>query len=213
MSLVFHCASGSPYAWRVWLALEHKRQPYEIKWLSFDAGDLKTAAFAELNPRRRVPVIEDGSFVLYESAAIVEYIEDKWPESPLFSGDPQQRAIERRIIREVDQYLAEPMERLVEAVLFTEPGQRRPAHIEAAYIGIRRELAFWETRVAGDFLAGKLSAADFTLFPLIALTQRIGARHAGLEPPGLLGASITAWMARMTALPVVQATWPPHWRA
>jgi glutathione S-transferase len=197
----------------VWLALEHKRRPYEIKWSSFDAGDLKTTAFSRLNPRRRVPVIEDNGFALYESAAIVEYIEDRWPESPLFSADLQQRAIERRIIREADQYFAEPMERLVEAVLFTKPDQRCPTHIEGAYAGIRRELEFWETRVAGGFLTGALSAADFTLFPLIALSQRIGARNPGLEPPGLVGANVAAWMARMTALPVVQATWPPHWRA
>src|SRR3954462_4236936 len=56
MALVFHGASGSPYAWRVWLALEHKRIPYELRTLSFDKGDLKAAEFRALNPRGRVPV-------------------------------------------------------------------------------------------------------------------------------------------------------------
>jgi len=42
---------------RVWLALEHKGIPYHRKTLSFDAGDLKTAEFGALNPRRRVPVL------------------------------------------------------------------------------------------------------------------------------------------------------------
>ena len=36
MSLVFYYGSGSPPAWRVWLALEHKRIPYEAVRLSFD---------------------------------------------------------------------------------------------------------------------------------------------------------------------------------
>jgi len=34
----FYYASGSPYAWRVWLALEHRGIPYHLKTLSFDAG-------------------------------------------------------------------------------------------------------------------------------------------------------------------------------
>ena len=123
MALAFYYASGSPYAWRVWLALEHKGIPYERKTLSFDAGDLKTPEFAALNPRRKVPVIVDEGFALYESGAIVEYLEDKRPGEPrLFSADLRQRALQRRMVREADQYFAAPMERLVEAVLFTPPG-------------------------------------------------------------------------------------------
>src|SRR5229473_6821470 len=88
MALAFYYASGSPYAWRVWLALEHKGIPYEMKTLSFDAGDLRKPEFLKLNPRHRVPVIVDDGFVLYESAAIVEYLEDREPGEPrLFSAD------------------------------------------------------------------------------------------------------------------------------
>jgi len=39
--LTFYYGSGSPYAWRVWLALEHKAIAYELKMISFSAGDLK----------------------------------------------------------------------------------------------------------------------------------------------------------------------------
>jgi len=86
MALTFYYASGSPYAWRVWLALEHKGIPYGMKTLSFDAGDLNKPEFLKLNPRHRVPVIVDDGFVLYESAAIVEYLEDREPGEPrLFS--------------------------------------------------------------------------------------------------------------------------------
>ena len=93
MAVDFYYASGSPYAWRVWLALEHKGVAYKRKTLSFDAGDLKTPEFAALNPRRKVPVLVDDDFVLYEFAAVVEYIEDRWPEGPdLFARDMRQRA-------------------------------------------------------------------------------------------------------------------------
>jgi len=51
MPLTFYYGSGSPYSWRVWFALEHKRIPYELKVLSFSAGDLKKPEYAAINPR------------------------------------------------------------------------------------------------------------------------------------------------------------------
>ena len=43
---------------------------------------------AALNPRHRVPVLVDDDFALSKSAAIVEYIEDRWPSGPaLFARD------------------------------------------------------------------------------------------------------------------------------
>src|SRR5215208_2324543 len=120
MALTFYNASGSPYGWRVWLALEHKGLP-------FDKGNLKTPEFRALNPRGRVPVIVDDGFALFESAAIVEFLEDKQPGDPrLFSAKLRERALQRRMVREADQYVAEFLEQLVDAILFTAPEQRSP---------------------------------------------------------------------------------------
>src|SRR5437867_1420924 len=112
--------SGSPYAWRAWLGLEHKALPYELRMQSFSAGDLQTPEYTALNPRRRVPVIVDDGFALYESAAILEYLEDAYPDSgsKLFSGDVKSRALARRLVREADQYLAHALEALVDEILF-----------------------------------------------------------------------------------------------
>jgi len=181
--------------------------------LSFDKGDLKTPEFRALNPRCRVPVVVDDGFALFESAAIVEYLEDKEPGDPLlFSADVHERALQRRMVREADQYFAEALERLVEAVLFTPPDQRSPETVTRACSEIRKELAYWETAIIGDYLAGPLSAADFTLFPEIALVVRMAGRNPGLIPSDLIGPVIASWMRRMENLPVVQKTWPPHWR-
>ena len=93
MAVTLYYASGSPYAWRAWLALERKGIPYRHKLLSFDVGHLKTPEYVALNPRQRAPVLVDDDFVLYESAAVVEYIEDRWPEGPaLFARDLRKRA-------------------------------------------------------------------------------------------------------------------------
>src|SRR2546425_5850302 len=96
MAIVFYYGSGSPFAWRVWLALEHKKLPYELRVMSFDKDDLKQPAFQALTPRGKVPLIQDGDYVLYESGAIIEYLQDAYPSSGagLFPADPKPRGIE-----------------------------------------------------------------------------------------------------------------------
>jgi glutathione S-transferase len=212
MALTLYYLSGSPYAWRVWLALEHKRISYELMTLSFDAGDFDKPEFLALNPRRRVPVIVDEGFVLYESAAIVEYLEDKRPEEPpLFSTDLRHRALQRRMVREVDQYFAAALERLVEAVLFTPQERWSQERIGVACSDIKKELAMLETLITGEYLAGTLSAVDFTLYPEVAMVKRIASRNPGLLAADLFGPRMRTWMGRMEALPCIQKTWPPHW--
>jgi glutathione S-transferase len=213
MAVILYYLSGSPYAWRVWLSLEHKGIDYQLKAISFDGGDFDKPEFAALNPRRRVPVIVDDGFALYESGAIVEYLCDKWPGEPrLLSTDLRQRAIQRRMIREADQYVGEAVERLVRAILFTPMDKWSQDKIAVGRKALKSELALWETTIMGEYLAGALSAVDFTLYPYLALVERMGMRNADLAAPDLLGPKLTNWTKRMRALPVVQKTWPPHWK-
>ena len=202
MALDFYYASGSPYAWRVWLALTYKGIPFEWKLLSFDAGDLQKPSFHALNPREKVPAIVDDGFALYESSAILEYLEDKQPEPRLFSANVRERATQRRMIREADAYFAEAMEHLLEAVMEKKPADPEP---------MRAEIARWETALTGDFLAGALSAADFTLYPMAALLERVSKRSQAM-PADLIPPRLAAWTARMAAMDIVQKTRPPHWK-
>ena len=48
----FYTGHGSPYGWRVWLALELKKVPYNVKIMSFQAGDTRKPEFVALNPRQ-----------------------------------------------------------------------------------------------------------------------------------------------------------------
>lgn len=203
MALDFYYASGSPYAWRVWLALMHKRIPFDWKLLSFDAGDLQKPSFHAINPREKVPAIVDDGFALYESSAILEYLEDKKPEPRLFSADRRERATQRRMIREADAYFAEAMEHLLEAAMEKKPADPEP---------MRAELERWEAALTGDFLVGGLSAADFTLYPMAALLERVGKRNPQAMPGDLIPSRLAAWMARMAAMDIVQKTRPPHWK-
>jgi glutathione S-transferase len=214
--LDFYYLSGSPYAWRVWLALEHKRVPYDFKLLSFSAGDFAKPEFAALNPRRRVPVINDDGFALYESAAILEYLEDRYAGSggDLLPRDVKQRAIARRMVREADQYAATAMEGMVEQILFKEEQSQWDLAAIAKHRGdFVRELATFERYFSGDaFLVRAVGAADFTLYPLIALALRLERWKPDLGIAAGLGPKLSAWMRRMEALPYFLQTYPPHWK-
>ena len=213
MAITFYYGSGSPYAWRAWFALEHKALAYDLKAISFSEGDHKKPEFLKLNPRHRVPVIIDDGFVLYESAAIVEYLDEQYASGgKLFPGDPKQRAVIRRVVREVDTDVVEVMDPLVELVLFTKRDNWNQESISAAREKFGRELGKWEDVFAGDYLAGGLSAADFALYPMLALCLRIDIRKPDLNVSSLIGPKLKAWMKRVEALPYFEKTIPPHWK-
>lgn len=205
----FHYGSGSGPAWRVWLALEHKQLPYDLRVISFSAGDLKKPEFLALNPRGKVPTIVDGDFVLYESLAILDYLDAAYPERPIFPRDPKRGAVARRIVHETDQYLAAAVSRLTRQTIMLR-GEPDPKEHAAARAAVESELALLEQYLQGDYLVGDLSAADFTAYPSLGLLDRIASRMPDQRvslPPKL-----SAWAARMRALPIVEKTWPPHWK-
>ena len=88
MALDFYHGHGSPFSWRVWLALEAKNVSYQVKVLSFQAGDTKKPEFVALNPRHQVPTIVDEGFALWESTVILEYLDDRFDSGvKLYPGD------------------------------------------------------------------------------------------------------------------------------
>lgn len=211
----FYYGSGSPFAWRVWFALEHKALAYDLKEMSFSGGDLKTAAYLRINPRGKVPAIEDDGFPLYESAAIVEYLQDQYPNSgaSLFPGDAQSKAHIRRLVNEADLYLDAANRRLLQAVLFTSKEDWDETRISAGRSAVATELSNFEDRLSGDYFAGEISAADFTIYPMIALLLRTDLRKPDLGMASLVGPKMFAWMKRIEAMPMYSKTYPPHWRA
>lgn len=214
MALIFYYGSGSPYAWRVWLALEHKAIPYERKALSFAEGDLKKPDYLAINPRGKVPAIVDDDLRLYESTAIVEYLEDAYPDygKRLFPGSVRDRALVRRLVCEADSYFVPPMNRLVQRVLFTKQDEWDAERIATARDEVAAELERWTSTLRADYLAGPLSAADFTLYPLVALALRCERKKPDLALRERIPARINAWMQGVEILPYFPKTWPAHWK-
>jgi len=214
MAITLYYGSGSPYAWLVQLALEHKALPYERKVLSFANNETRTPEFIALNPRHRVPTIIDGDFTLYESGAIVEYLDEAYPAQgrPLFPGDVKNRALVRRLMCEIADYTAEAVETVITQAFYTKAEERDAEKLAAAKQGMRDEYALYGKAMRGDFLAGELSAADFALYPRVAAMKRCEVKMPDLDADGMLTPAMRAWKARMEALPYLDKTIPPHWR-
>ena len=213
MSLTFYYGSGSPYVWRVWLALEHKGIPYEAKRLSFDKGETKTPEFLALNPRGKVPVIVHDGKPVRESLVILDYLEEVWPTPPLLPPTPHGRAQARALALEVDAYLQPPLTRLVRQTLFKPKGDGDPAEIQKARDEITAELQSWEAALVGDWLMGdSLTFADFSLYPALRMIRRIGERLPQHSADELIAPRLAAWMSRIEALPYYARTIPPHWK-
>lgn len=218
MALVFYHGHGSPYGWRVWLALEHKRIPYELKVLSFADGDTKKPEFVAINPRHHVPTIVDDGFTLWESGAILEYLDERFPSkdaaASLYPGDARARARIRRLGREIESYLdQEGLDPIVMEHFFKDGAAPDDAKVAKARERVKEELEYFSRELRGKFLAGDTpTAADFVLYPEYGYVKRLTARKPELDLVKLVPAPLAEWGKRIEALPYFDKTYPPHWR-
>lgn len=95
-------APRCPFCARVRIALAEKG--VEVETVEVDLDD-RPAWLRELNPANRVPVLDDGGFVLPESDVIMAYLEERFPEPPLLPPDPQGRALARLAVQRFDERL------------------------------------------------------------------------------------------------------------
>ena len=163
MAIEVFWGSGSPFAWRVLLALEAKGLAYQSRLLEFSKGDSKTPEFLALNPRGQVPVLRDGGYVVYESIAILAYLERKYPEPPLFGATPEESGTIWRAVCEATCYLEQPVDAFILPLYrdqLRDPATDRA--VRATLPTIQAELARLEATLADRawLATPRLSAAD-----------------------------------------------------
>jgi len=216
MALTFFHGHGSPYSWRVWLALEHLGLPCELKVLSFSEKDQLKPEFVALNPRHQVPTIVHEGFALWESLAILEYLDEIAGGHRLFPGTAQERARLWRLVREDEEHLDGKGLTPIYDELYKKAEGVAPdeARLEAGRKKLREELDYFGRELRGAFLAGEApSAADFVLYPDVAYVKRIALKKPQSKLEGILPPPIAQWAARIEALPYFEKTFPPHWRS
>lgn len=163
-------------------------------------GENKSPDYLAVNPNGKVPALDDDGFILWESRAITSYLASKKPDADLYPEDAKQRAI-------VDQWsywqaihLGPAMQK-VSFERFMKPkygmGDPDEAAIESQVKDIAQFLPVLKTGLAGkDWVAGKLSLADF------ALASTFGAREeAGISLADF--PNIQGWIDRLES----RASW------
>jgi stringent starvation protein A len=98
--ITIYDADRCPYCARVRIALAEKGIEYET--VEIDLSDRPSWLY-EKNSLGRVPVLEEDDFVLSESAVINEYLEERYPEPPLWPADARERALARLLVFRFDE--------------------------------------------------------------------------------------------------------------
>lgn len=220
MAIDVYWGSGSAYSWRVLQALEFKRLPYNSHLLDLSKQEHLSADMLKLNPRGRVPVLTDGDYVVYESLAILMYLDRKYPQMPLFGRTPEEAGFIMRGISEYKVYIEDHLNTIIAAIFLGRLDERQE-QVHKALTAVINEARRTEQRLATTpWLAGdSCTALDLTVFPGIKLLQRaLSRREADIletpfEPLEPNFPAIAAWLRRVESLPGYERTYPPHWRA
>ncbi|NIP39484.1 MAG: glutathione S-transferase family protein [Candidatus Dadabacteria bacterium] len=216
MDLEIIWASGSPYSWSVLLALEIKKLEYKSTLIELLKGDGRAPEFLKLNPRGKVPVLIDGETHIYESQAILSYLDRKYPDIPLFGGSPEENAGIMRIISEYTSYIEPHIMHLISSAFWSDsPNQ---VSLEQAKQVLFYELSNLEKTLTGNsWLTGEeITAADIVIFPFMQLLKRTEAKLQDAVGNTLMYShqrfpKMYEWMRRFEALPGYEKTYPPHW--
>ena len=182
--LTLYDADRCPYCARVRIVLAEKGLPHETVVVDLDD---RPAWIFEKNPLGRVPVLEEGDFVLPESAVINEYIEERYPEPPLWPADPAKRAAGRLLVHRFDE-LSRPYYAL-----------RRGD--EDARVRLEAQLERLDSLLAGGlFLTGsEFGLADAAYLPWILRAESMLGVDLDSSP------ALADWVARSRERPSVAA--------
>jgi glutathione S-transferase len=159
----------STFSRRVVIALAEKEILHKAVVVNMAAREHRAPEYLAINPHGRVPAIEEDEFVLYESAAILRYLDETRPERPLLPADTKQRALVDMFVHLCDGQIA----RQVGVIIFPKrflPRERWNLELMAAASkDIQAHLDFLDRRLVGrDYLvADRFTMADLVYLPFL----------------------------------------------
>jgi glutathione S-transferase len=203
---IVHSIPGSPFGRSVLATLEEKRAPYRLAPLA--PGSLKTPEYLALHPFGRVPVLEHDGFRLYETQAILRYLDRVLPQPALTPSDVQRAARMDQAMNVNDWYLFHDVGNVIifhrvigPQLLGLAPDEEAIKAAMPKAHAVYDELA--KLLGAQPYFAGEaVSLADLMLAPAVVFFTIIpewsvlGAPHANL----------VSWMKRMQDRPGMKAT-------
>ena len=201
MRLYWHPFSIFPR--RVRIAVREKGLDCDEVEVDLPGGALRAPEFRRLNPFGQVPVLEDDDLVIYESVAILEYLEERYPTPALLASDPAPRARTRQLVLASGDYFAAPLKRWL-ARLFTPPAQWDQADQDRARTELGAHLDILEAMlVERDYLVGSFSLADVAYAPLVCELDFCQLGELAATRP-----AVRDWIARLRGRASIAATSP-----
>jgi glutathione S-transferase len=200
---------GSPFVRAVQMGLEEKGVAYRVQPVG--PQELKSESHLKRHPFGRVPAFEHGDLILYETQAILRYLDDVFPTPPFIPADPRAAAKMNQIIGINDWYFFPKAAAVIVFQRVVGPALLGTATDEAA---VRAAAPMAQTCVAEldrllgpqRFLAGdQMSIADLMLAPQLDFFAATPEGKTLLEGTGL-----KAWLTRMNARASMIATQRPE---
>ncbi len=202
---------ASPNSRKVRIVLTEKNLNYERRIIDIAKGEQRSEEYLALNPEGKVPALLDHrpspdgqprQVIVYDSTIINEYLEDAYPDPPLFPRDPASRAMARALEDWADNNLVEPIGVLFAQNVFTSERRRNSAKIKEARlraIELLRRLALLLDDGRPYLLGDDYSIADAAMTPSLAYATQFGAPISELLP------KVAQWYTRLKNRPSFNA--------
>ena len=196
--LTLHFAPNSRAVRTLWL-LEELGLPYELNRMDFHPKDLKSDAHRARHPLGRIPVLEDGDIMIFESGAIAEYIIERHKNGGLKpSVDAPNFPDYLQWFHYCEGMVMPPINTIVVQTILLPPERRDETALGQAQRLLAKAVQPVEDAMQGkDYLAGDFSAADTMLGHSIMMAERMGIvtdEHPNLK----------AYVQRLKARPALQ---------
>lgn len=172
MKLIIGNKTYSSWSLRPWLLMRHFNIPFEEILVKLDLPDT-TANIKKYSPTGKVPALLDGNFVIWESAAIMEYLNERFPEKKMYPADIKDRAMARALSMEMHAGFS----KMRELLSFNIKNHFPHFDTSGAQADIERVKAIWIEQLAkskGPFLFGEFSIADAMYAPVVGRFNSYG---------------------------------------
>ncbi|HEY9146763.1 MAG TPA: glutathione S-transferase family protein [Thiobacillus sp.] len=180
LTLIIGNKNYSSWSLRPWLLLRQAGIPFEEVRIPLYAPG-STEALATWSPSGKVPALHDGGLRVWDSLAICEYLNERFPDKQLWPADAAARAVARSVSAEMHAGFAALRQHMSMNIRARRPGQGRAPECLA---DVERILAIWTDCRArfgagGDFLFGRFGIADAMYAPVALRFQTYGVALEG----------------------------------
>lgn len=188
---------------KVLLTLAEKGHEAEFVLVDIMKGEHKQPPFLAKQPFGVIPVLEDGDFSLYESRAIIRYLDDKLAGPSLTPKDAKERARMEQYTSIEYSYFSPAAMKIVMNLMFKKMMGQEPdmAAVQQGKADTAKALDIVEKDLAGrEFLAGSsFSLADVTWMPYVQYVFAAGEGALITDRP-----NVGAWWRRVSSRPTWQ---------